>query len=45
MNRLIGALVQRTTMRSYTGALTEGAAIGLVIYVVNFYFIASFAFE
>ena len=42
---LIGALVQRTTMRSYTGALTEGAAIGLVIYLVNFYFIASFAFE
>jgi uncharacterized membrane protein YagU involved in acid resistance len=40
---LIGALVQRTTMRSYTGALTEGAAIGLVIYLVNFYFIASFA--
>ncbi|MGE3597129.1 MAG: hypothetical protein AB7N70_16410 [Dehalococcoidia bacterium] len=42
---LIGAVVQRTSMRSYMGALTEGAAIGLVIYLVNFYFIASFAFE
>lgn len=42
---LIGALVQRTTMRSYAGALSEGAGIGLLIYLVNFYFIASFAFE
>ena len=42
---VIGGIVQRTTMRSYTGALTEGAAIGLVIYLVNFHLIASFAFE
>lgn len=42
---LIGAVVQRTSMRSYTRALVEGAAIGLAIYLVNFYLIASFAFQ
>jgi hypothetical protein len=41
---LIGAVVGRTS-RSDAGALVEGAAIGLAIYIVNFYLIASFAFE
>lgn len=39
---VIGWIVQRM---SRTGALLAGAAIGLAIYLINFYGIASFAFE
>jgi uncharacterized membrane protein len=42
---LIGWIVQRLTLRSYTATLTVGAAIGLAIYLVNFYLVASFVFE
>lgn len=42
---IIGALIQRTTMHSYMIAMAAGTAVGLVIYLLNFFFIALFVFD